>query len=125
MTTNPERYARGGDIHLMIATNYGNDAAERASRAAFANDGGASLRALLSDLKRGNTSGDFNTTGTLGNFWTQLTTDPFAAPLESANRHLGNVISGLFRNPLVLLLIVGVVAWKLGLLEKLLRKVRS
>ncbi len=64
---------------------------------------------VLGELKFGPRLDD--STGSI--FWQQVTTDPFAAPLESANAGLGTVlgsaIKGLFANPWVLIVVVAAV----------------
>src|SRR5256885_9618262 len=98
------RYAPGGDIYQTIAVQYGSAAADRVQQAYESGRSGA-VAEVLAELRFGQPSD----TSTASIFWKQIITDPFAAPLETANRGIGTVlgsaIKGLFNNPWVLLLI--------------------
>ena len=102
------RYAPGGDIYNEVAGQYGTDGANRVWQAHETGRAGA-VADVLADLKKIPVRDD--STGSI--FWRQITTDPLAAPLASANRGLGNIlgsaIKGLFANPWVLLVVVVVV----------------
>lgn len=96
-----DRYAPGGDIYSSVDRQYGPDAAERVYSAARTGDRFKVTQAL-SNLRFG---ADLDGS-TLSNFFTQVTTDPFAAPLDTANRAIGTVASsallGVLKNPWVL-----------------------
>jgi hypothetical protein len=103
-----ERYAPGGDIYGSVSAEYGPDAAQRVYAAARTGDRYKVTQAL-SNLRFGAERDD----SVLSNFISQVTTDPFAAPLETANRAIGTIagsaIFGLFKNPWVLLAGAGAV----------------
>jgi len=123
MIVNPDSYAPGGSVYNTLTERYGRDAADRAATIAATGDGDA-LNRLLSDLKRDNTQADFDNRGTASVFFDQVTTDPLAAPLESANRQLGLAVWNVVKNPFVLIVVVVLIAWRLGLLKTLLPKAR-
>jgi hypothetical protein len=128
ITTTPARYSPGGDIYQSLTEQYGIDAANRAYSASHRDDGGTALRFALSDIhasKEGRTGGygdaELNTS-TGGIFFDQITTDPLGAPLEGLNNQLGKVIWNVVKNPWVLVTVALLIAWKLGLFNKLLKK---
>lgn len=98
-----QRYAPGGDIHDRLSQRYGDAMASRAYELAEAGDPDA-LNLFLSNLRQGYppNRGDLNESVSDA-FLDQLATDPLGAPLDSANRQLGNVAFGLLRNPWVAL----------------------
>lgn len=100
-----QRYQPGGDIFAELAADYGADAANNIARVARTANREAVTESVT--LLR---SGPKLETSTAKIFVHQITTDPFAAPLETANRGLGNVfgsaIKGLFANPWVLVTVV-------------------
>jgi hypothetical protein len=99
------RYAPGGDLYEALAEKYGRAAADRVWQAQESGRSGA-VAEVLAELRYGKPLEE--STGSL--FWQQITTDPLAAPLASANAGLGTVlgsaIKGLFKNPWVLLVLV-------------------
>jgi hypothetical protein len=117
MSTRPiplPRYAPGGDIYQQLAAAYGAAGAEAVYQAARTGDR-AAISEALANVRLGPKRDD--SVGSI--FWSQVTTDPFAAPLETLNQGLGaaftSAIVGVFKNPWVLasLLAVGVfLAWR-------------
>lgn len=114
-----QRYAPGGDIYKSLADKYGNDGAQQVYAAAQTGDFNGEVNAALTAVKYGKPLND----STADIFLDQVTSDPLAAPLESANRQLGNVFLGLLKNPFVLLAVALLVAYKLGYLDKLAKRV--
>lgn len=100
-----ERYQPGGDIFQKIADQYGLEAANRVSVAAASGKQGAIADALAA-VKHGPARNE----STAAEFWNQLATDPFAAPLKSANNQLSKLSFNLLKNPLVSLVIFGALA---------------
>lgn len=104
------RYAPGGDIYVAIAAQYGTQAADRVRLAHESGRQGA-VAQVLSELRFGQPLN----TSTASLLADQLITDPFAAPLDFANRGIGNVftsaLKGVFGNFWVLLTVAGVAAF--------------
>lgn len=94
------RYDTGGSIYTEIAARYGEPAAERVRRAAASGEPGA-IATTLGEIR----NGPMLTESTAVILADQLVNDPFAAPLESANRQLGRIGLNLLRNPLAALAI--------------------
>lgn len=112
------RYAPGGEFYNKIAGEYGVDGANKVYEAAQKEEPGAIAEAL-GELRYG---GKLETS-TSAIFAQQITTDPFAAPLEAANKGLGVVvgsaIKGIFSNLWVLLFVgVGVAVAYIYLIKK-------
>jgi len=109
-----QRYQRGGDIWESLAEQYGVSAADLVAQAALTGESSAVTDAIA-QVRNGNPQ---TGTSTLGNFFNQLVTDPFAAPLDTANAGIGTVLGsalkGLFRNPWLLLVAGVVIFWALG-----------
>jgi hypothetical protein len=109
------RYQPGGDIYAKLQSQYGTQAANEVAAAAATNDRDKLAEALNIAAGRGPSDAPQSTWSV---FWGQITTDPLAAPLESANNALGTIgasaIIGLFKNPWVLLTVAGVVFYLLG-----------
>jgi hypothetical protein len=111
------QYAPGSTKYANIAARYGIAAAEEAYRIALA---GGQVGDISQAMARYNSGADqtalygYGNTSSVGEFFDQVTTDPLAAPLESANRHIGNVVFGLFKNPFVLVTVALLIWWKLG-----------
>lgn len=104
------RYSPGGDLYNDIATRFGVVWANRAYSATLVDDGGATLRNVLNDAhqaERGLELARPGSTSTAANFWEQITTDPFAAPLDGLDNQLGKAVWNVVKNPFVLLLLVG------------------
>lgn len=121
------RYYTFGDLWQQVFAQYGYAAAERVAAAAETGSLTA-VNATLSDIRRGVTPASYpgaDDTSTAGLFWQQITTDPFAAPLDSANNQIGNVFKNIFRNPFVLLALVGVVFYLVGGFDWIKRKVAN
>lgn len=89
------RYAPGGDIYNNLLARYGHQAAEEVYWAAKSGDRTQVTDALVR-VKHGQPLND----SVAEIFVEQITTDPLAAPLETANRQLGNLVAGLVKNPL-------------------------
>jgi hypothetical protein len=103
------RYDTGGSIYVEVAEKYGEPAAERVRRAAASGEPGA-IATTLGEIRRGPMLSE----STTGIFVGQIVNDPFAAPLDSANRQLGRLALNLFKNPLAtlaLVIVVGVIAY--------------
>ena len=102
------RYAPGGDIYVELVSRYGEAAAERVHQASLSGNNQAIAEAL-GEIKVGPARDD----STASLFFKQITTDPFAAPLASANRGIGTIlgsaIKGIFSNPWVLLIVGAIV----------------
>lgn len=107
------RYQRRGDLYEMIAGQYGTANADRLAALDAAGET-RGFSQLLSDLRRGNTGTQWGSESTLGNFADQITLDPLAAPLESANRQIANAVANVFKNPFVLLTVAALVFYLLG-----------
>lgn len=105
-----ERYAPGGDIFDSIAANYGRDAAQRVFAAYSSRESGA-VATALGEIRNGPATGSSSALANLAN---QLATDPLGAPLEAANRTLGNTVLSFLRAPLVLLALALVLFLWLG-----------
>jgi hypothetical protein len=103
------RYAPGGDIYEAIAAQHGRAAADRVWQAQESGRSGAVAEALAA-IRFGAPLSE----STLGILAGQLVTDPLGAPLDSANRAIGNLtwntIKAFLRNPWVLLAVVVVLA---------------
>ena len=119
-----ERYQTGGEIFETLWSTYGSDVAYDAAAAALDEDGPALTRILANArTKAGATRGEQANTSTLGNFAHQILTDPLAAPLDGANKILGNSFLALLKNPWVLLTLAGLVFYLVGGFDWLKRKV--
>lgn len=96
------RYSPGGDIYATLESQYGRDGALLITQAAQTGD-----RTNLNDaIERVRGHGAKLDDSTARIFWSQITTDPFDAPLSDLNKGLGVVgssaILGLLKNPWVL-----------------------
>lgn len=103
-----QRYSPGGDIYASLRTRYGYEAAEDVSFAAkadFASGENGEVASTLARIRNGPPLNDSATEI----FFDQITTDPLAAPLDAANRQLGNAAFAVLRNPWVVLAVVVVV----------------
>ena len=86
-----------GDIYASLEAQFGTDKANTIADAALSGDE-TKINAAIVQAKYGNA---LNTsTGSL--FYNQITTNPLAAPLESANKLLGNTFLSFLKNPWVL-----------------------
>lgn len=110
-----ERYQPGGDIYAEVESKWGTSAANQVAAAALVSDGGYTLRNLLADLNAGHSTAAPGSDSTLGNFFTQITTDPLAAPLASVNTALGNTFFSFLKSPWVIFALgVVIFAWAGG-----------
>lgn len=114
------RYQHGGDLYSEVEARYGSAAARRVAAAAATGDL-TQLNLALSNARQGRTDGPLNES-TLGLFAQQISTDPLAAPLQGLNRTLGRSFLALLQSPWVLLSLALIVAWKLGVFERLAAK---
>jgi hypothetical protein len=107
-------YETGSYGYWEVADRYGEAAADAVAEAAARGDT-AAVNNALSNARRGTTNADYaGSTSTLGNLWTQLTTDPLAAPLDAANTQISRAIGNVFKNPFVLLTVLAVIFFALG-----------
>jgi len=108
-----QRYQPGGDIYAQLEAQWGRPGALTVAQAALTGDR-AAITEALAQLK----SGDPRDESTARLFWSQITTDPFDAPLSSLNSGLGvfgrSAIIGVLRNPWVLLALAAVVLYAIG-----------
>lgn len=101
------RYAPGGDIYNSLASSYGTAGADKVYRV---QQSGGDIAGAIATLKHGAPLND----STASNLAKQLANDPFAAPLESANRQLFKVGLNFLKNPFAALAILAIavaVAW--------------
>lgn len=108
-----QRYQPGGDIYANLESKYGRNGALLVAQAALTGDKFA-VNDALSRVKFGERLDD----STASLFWKQITTDPLAAPLESANAAIGTIgksaIFGVLKNPWVLLAIGVLIFYAVG-----------
>jgi hypothetical protein len=114
-------YAPGGWRYNNLAKTYGTGAANAAAE--IAADGGEQWEISEALNRYRPQYADPGSESTLGNFFQQITTDPLAAPLESANNQLGNIVAGVFRNPWVLIAVVLVIFHLLGGFDYVKRRI--
>jgi hypothetical protein len=109
-----QRYQRGGDIWASLAASYGGGAADSVARVARDTRDRMAVTAELDRVKRGAPLNQ----STASILAVQLATDPLGAPLDAANEKLstlaGNTALALLRNPLVLLVLLGLLLLWLG-----------
>lgn len=82
------RYQPGGDLYGTVNRTYGPDAADRMATAA-ASGSRAQLNSRMAELRGAPVQ--TGSTSTIGNFFTQIRTDPLRAPIAAA---LGQGSSG-------------------------------
>jgi hypothetical protein len=115
------RYQPGGDIYAQFEAQYGRNAALLIAQAAQTTDR-TSLNEAISQVKFGAKLDD----STARIFWSQITTDPFDAPLSALNSGLGTVFGSLglniLKNPWVLITGVLVIFYLLGGFKLIWRK---
>jgi hypothetical protein len=108
-----QRYQPGGDIYARLEAERGRTGACLVAQAALTGD-----RTAITEALAQLNSGDPRDDSTARLFWSQVTTDPFDAPLESLNSGLGvfgrSAIVGVLRNPWVLLALAAVVFYAIG-----------
>jgi hypothetical protein len=116
-----QRYAPGGDIYAANEARYGTAGADLINRG-FIRDGRSGAAIAAGNLHTPTGGGS---TSTAAIFLDQITTDPLAAPLESANKVIGNSVSSFLKNPWVVALtlaaILGAIVYtgdKFGLLKR-------
>ena len=114
------RYQSGGDIYSRLEQQYGTAGADKVA-AADASGEPYAINQALTDLKYGAALND----STISNFVDQVTTDPLAAPLDAANKQIGNAVTGIFKSPWVLAVLLGVVFYAVGGFDWVKRKVAS
>lgn len=112
---NFNEYLIGGSYYNSLLEQYGAANADYVASVAQSGDETAVRNALSAVRVAYRNSGNAaqvdsalnaNDTSTLGNFWTQITTDPLAAPLDSLNNQLTKAVGNVFKNPMVLLLVI-------------------
>ena len=108
-----QRYQRGGDLFAAYEARYGFSHAANIAAAARTGDK-YSVGQAIEQAKYGKPLD----ASTLSQLVGQLTTDPLGAPLESANRAIGNTVFSFLKNPWVLLAVGALAAWKLGLFKR-------
>lgn len=108
-----QRYQPGGDLYAQLEAQYGRNGALLIAQAATSGDRGRVTDAI-ERVRYGARLDD----STARLFWSQITTDPFEAPLASANAALGTIgtsaIIGLFKNPWVLLVVAALIFHAFG-----------
>ena len=108
-----EAYSPGGSIHESLTADYGKPGADKVL-AAYKSGVHGAVADAIGVLKHGPKL-ETSTAKILGK---QLATDPFAAPLASANNIIstiaGSALFGLLKNPMVLLVLVLFVVFKFG-----------
>ncbi len=113
------RYQPGGDFYDSAVAKFGQSGANALAAAAATGD-----QAVLNDtFARLNGDGYARNTSTLSILGNQLATDPLAAPLESANRVLGNTFFSFLKNPWVLVTVAVVLFFLFGGADLIKRKV--
>lgn len=103
------RYQQGGDIYKSLVKQYGQATADAAAQAALSGDE-TQINAVLASSQYG---APLNTS-TWSIFGNQLETDPFAAPLDSANTLVGNSVMSFLKNPWVVFAVVVIVFGAMG-----------
>jgi len=94
-----------GDIYASLQSSYGTDTANNIANIAMDTGDETQINAAIVKAKYGAPL----PTSTAGQLYTQLTTDPLAAPLASANNVLGNTFLSFIKNPWVLVTIAAAV----------------
>lgn len=107
-------YAPGGASYNGIRNAYGQAAADEAYRLSLTVADRSQITEAMNKYRAQYSNPNEGTESFWGNLWTQLTTDPLAAPLESANNQLGKAVWNVVKNPWVLLVVALLVWWKLG-----------
>lgn len=104
--TTVSRYQDGGDIYAEIKTIYGKQAANTLAQIVRETRDTVNVSTYLGELRNGPALEESGAKI----FAENMTTDPFGAPLASANRALsasmGSAIKGVFSNVWVLLLAI-------------------
>lgn len=108
---NWESYQPGGTAYNNAWNTFGQAVADKLAAAAYDEDW-----ALVGDIidkaraAQGYTAAPTGgSTSTLGNLYTQLTTNPLSAPLDGANNIIQNSFLSLLKNPWVLVTIAALV----------------
>lgn len=109
---NLDSYKTGGVNYWLAAAKWGIPAANRIAAAAESGDV-IQFNLEMSNAARGTTLAPLNDS-TWSNFWDQMTNDPLAAPLDSANNQLGNAFANVLKNPWVLIALAVVLFLALG-----------
>ena len=107
-----QRYQPGNDIYNSILAQHGKDAADACAAAAMTGDETQinAVLALYSGTSTPTVAVPMADTSTANIFTNQILTDPLAAPLESANKVLGNTFFSFLKNPWVVVT-VGIVVF--------------
>lgn len=98
-----------GDIYLKLKSAYGKAGADSVAIADASGEPYA-INDAITALKYGDKKND----SAVSIFVDQVTTDPLAAPLESANDQIGKAVANVFKNPWVLIALAVFVAYQLG-----------
>jgi hypothetical protein len=100
-----------GDIYSAIESQHGQSAADAVAAAALSGDETQinSVLTLYTGTSTPTTAVPLADTSTADIFTNQILTDPLAAPLESANKILGNTFFSFLKNPWVLVTVALVV----------------
>lgn len=118
-------YAPGGASYNNIATTYGIAAAETAYRVSLTASQRSEITDALNQYRSQYSNPNEGTDSYFGNLWTQLTTNPLQAPIESANNQIGNVVVDVLKNPWVLATIALLIFHALGGFDWLKRKLAT
>ena len=94
-----------GDIYASLQSSYGTDTANNIANIAINTGDETQINAAIVKAKYGAPL----PTSTAGQLYTQLTTNPLAAPLAGANNLLGNTFLSFLKNPWVLVTIAAAV----------------
>ncbi len=103
--SNP-RYAPGGDLYTKASSQYGIGGADKLYQASLSDDP-AAMNNAFQNLRGYGAPLDESTASI---FWDQVTSDPLAAPLESANNQINKAVGNVFKNPAVLIVLVLLIA---------------
>lgn len=104
-SVDPKLYAPGTPFHNGYSARFGKPAADYIYAGVLQ---GRHVNDLIGDVQYGR--GWNETTPAWREFVRQITTDPLAAPLESANNVIGNSVLSFLKNPWVVVA-VAVFVW--------------
>ena len=107
-----QRYQPGGDIYASLLASYGVTVANNVAAAARTGDA-TRVNAVMPGISSGIVATPLNDS-TASIFWDQITTDPLAAPLESANNQIGKAVLNFLKNPWVLAAGVAILFFAFG-----------
>ena len=110
------KYQVGGEYYNALRDQYGLDSADYVAGVATGQNETAlrnALSAVRSTVRQGtgtaatwDASLNNNSTSTFEIFASQIVNDPLAAPLDSLNNQLSKAVGNVFKNPMVLLLVI-------------------